>query len=342
MSLLTRLISRFIRRGAAPVEGDLAVFLDHGPELSRYLDAIPSETSLKERLFFYFLTRELAPTGDVLELGTFLGGATRAMALGIQHSPRPGRRLVTLDAFGNYYDAATFRKRGVKIPGDVADGDMVPFLDVFRDLHERESYFPIIDVWQMHVADLPEQTGDYRFLERPGTFQAVLVDGCKSWFSVRDFFSNIAGRIEPGAYVAFQDYGRYTCFWIPVFTELFPEHFERCCSVSSTQVFRLARALDRKTIAARFPERPQDFDPATADRVFAAVRDRQERDGRAGAAVTARIQAAAFQAYIGNLDEARRRLTKLRADPSVRGTLRNRVDEALISPTYTPEGRIRL
>jgi hypothetical protein len=320
--------------------GDLVMRLPGGATLERDFSVIPSETSLAERMYLYFLAREMTGDGNILELGPFLGGTTRALARGLEHSGIAGRRLVTVDQFDNYYDISTFKQFGISETG--ADDKMLPFREIFERFHRDESYFPFIDARTVKIADLPDETTDYAFLEGLDNLQAVFVDGCKSWYSVKDFISRVSEHTEPGSHYLFQDYGRFTCFWIPAFAESFPEHFRFVGSVDSTFAYRLIKPLTSAEIDGVFSDQPDGMDPKAMDRLYECVFAREKEDGRAGGMVTSRIQAAAFHAYVGDKEKARSLLTDLEQQDFVRGNLVNRLREALVSPTYTPNGKVRL
>ncbi len=290
-------------------------------------------------MYLFYLARELTG-GNILELGPFVGGTTRALARGIEHSGIAGRRLVTVDQFDKYYDVATFKQLGVRVTGE--DGKMVKFRAIFEEFHRNESYYPYIDARSIKVADLPSESTDYAFLEGLHDLLAVFIDGCKSWYSVKDFVSNVVGRTDAGTYYLFQDYGRYTCFWIPAFVESFPAHFRFVGAVDATFIYRLAKPLTANEIAAVFPDQPHGMNAADMDSLFARVFDREKAEHRPAGMVTIRIQAAAFHAYVGDKAKASQLLEDLLRQDFVRGNLRSRVREALISPTYSPDGKIRL
>ena len=58
--------------------------------------------------------------------------------------------------------------------------------------------------------------------------------------------------------------------------------------------------------------------------------------------VTIEIQIAAFYAYIGEKDIAKKILQKLLNDNKNTGFLKRRIKEAMIAPTYTPTSKIYL
>ena len=69
------------------------------------LDSLPSETTPSERRFIYNYFAHWWPgEHDVLEIGPFLGGTTRAIGYGMlaNHRRKPSTRLHTYDRFRLY------------------------------------------------------------------------------------------------------------------------------------------------------------------------------------------------------------------------------------------------
>jgi len=75
-----------------------------GP-IAAQLDAIPSETTPAERRFLFGFASEMwSGANSLLEVGPFLGGTTRALALGMLANPRRQERckLFSYDRFTGY------------------------------------------------------------------------------------------------------------------------------------------------------------------------------------------------------------------------------------------------
>lgn len=306
------------------------------------MSQIPSETSLNERIFLYWLTREWVKSGVIVELGPFLGGTTRALAKGIADNPIGGKRLITIDQFDNYYGAESFKKMGVKIPDQVDQSQPVKFQEIFNGYHDKESYNSYIETYCLKVADLPSESADYSALTKGEEISVLFVDGCKSWYSMIDFIGNLCELTSPGAYYVFQDYGRFTCFWIPAFTEVFRDHLEFIGSVDSTHAFKLTKPLTRAIITERFKPVPDQMNEGEMERLFSEAIARVAKDNDHLGTVNLTIQKAAYWAYIGKKEKAREILEKLDAQPFVQGRLKKLVAEARVSPTYTPEGPVNL
>jgi hypothetical protein len=127
--------------------------------------SLPSETPQAERRFLYrFFATLWEGRGSVLEVGPFLGGTTRAIALGMMDNPRrpSGARLYTHDRFGEYYDSDSLTRlleplfaRGLldeSLRGALARRS---FKDVFDALHRRQRCSDLIVAGDQVVPDTP-------------------------------------------------------------------------------------------------------------------------------------------------------------------------------------------
>ncbi len=78
-----------------------------GTKIEDLITGIPSETSIGERRFLFNFFKEIwSGNYHVLEIGPFLGGSTRAIALGMEaNSNKLDRvKLYTYDKFSDYYN----------------------------------------------------------------------------------------------------------------------------------------------------------------------------------------------------------------------------------------------
>jgi hypothetical protein len=318
------------------------------------LDDIPSETTPQERrLLFAFCSELWSGQADVLEIGPFIGGTTRAMALGMLANPARTRtvRLRTFDRFANYSSGDSLLEflrplvaRGVLTSAAAAGvGDRVSFREIFDLVHRSHEYFSLIDAQEGVLPDQPGVAPDGVPFALPSSarYGAVLVDGCKSWFATKVFMREIATRLEPESYVAFQDYGWFTCFWIPAFVGVFREHFELVAHADNTYVFQLRKALDAAEINRRFPDAPESFGLAAMDKLMGLLRQEAAQRSDAHAMLMQGLQHAAVFAYLGDKDAARSMIDAMAADPLWRahGGL---IAQARKSPTYRPGGPVLL
>jgi hypothetical protein len=329
--------------------------LDAEASLEKQLDAIPSETSPAERRFLWsFMANVWSGGRDVLEVGPFLGGTTRALALGMMANPRADkeRLLHTFDRFSGYHSRESLLgltrplvERGLLTGADLDHlGDRVSFREIFDALHARQPYGSMLRVHDRPLPDTAEQAtgaGEWFRLPEGAEFEVFFVDGCKSWFGTKYFMMECCREARPGSHFIFQDFSHFTCFWLPAFIETFREYFRQIAHVETTYAFALVRALPPDEVRARFPDRPEDWTEAAFDALFGSVvaRARTRRDR--AACVRHAMHGAAALAYLGNKDEALRRLKALRESPEA-SDLRGIVDLALKSPTYRPDGKVML
>ncbi len=340
--LSARLLGRYF---AAPLGGDLE------PRLLQ----LPGATTSDERRFLCRFAAHLWDgQGDVFENGPMFGGTTRALALGMLANRRrsPSAQLQTFDWFyyGSDTDAsgvsfdAMIRARLIS-SGQKRDMEQTKsFKGVFDTLHGGHDYSSLV---RSHVAYLPGSPGDTAKTGEP-TFELpegrryslVFIDGCKSWYGTRYTFERLAPVIEPGSHLIFQDYGWYTCFWLPTFINALGEHFRLVAHVDDTYAFEMLAPFDADTVRDRFPEHPKDFGIEAFDDLFMrALIDAGERsDMHAVVALT--IQHAGAMAYVGMKTEAKQHIAAMLSRPELFPFRRRFIEPALRSPTYTPEGAL--
>ncbi len=321
------------------------------PDVATLIDAIPSETMPNERRFLYkFFSSVWSGRGHVLEIGPFLGGTTRAIALGMAANPYadPASLVFTLDKFREYYNADQLRAllapllASGHLPADVIQPG-APFLPVFESLHTPHPYSRRI---QASTYKLPDTRAELERDGQPalpdtGEVEAVFIDGCKSWFGTKLFMQEVAHRTAPGAFFIFQDYAWYTCFWLPSFLGIFEEKFELWGHVETTYVFRLRERLDATAIAHRFPDTPEELDLDFLLKVLhRRIQDAHLRQDAFGEA-RAEIQLAAALAYVGKKKRALHRL-RLLADSPVAAGHEDVIAAARRQPTYRPDGPVLL
>jgi hypothetical protein len=325
--------------------------------LEARLFEIPGATSWNERRFLCrFASRFWDGRGDVFENGPLLGGTTRPLALGMLANPArtPGALLQTFDWFHSAlgldlhpqaFDSMI--ERGLITRAQKAEMDATgSFKRLFDSLHSGHDYSPLV---RSHVAYLPGSPGDTPATGEPvfepppdRRYSLVFVDGCKSWYGTKHWLTQLCPYVESGSHFIFQDYGWYTCFWLPTLIGVLPHHFRLVAHVDDTYAFELRRELDPETVEASFPDHPSQFGRDAFDELFMlALIDAGERSD-AHAMVSLTIQHAGAMAYLGELDEAREHVAALLARPECFPYRRRMIEPALRSPTYTPEGPILL
>lgn len=360
----TTQLEDFFQPGVLPrfLGGLLAVLIAE-PEQISFLDALPSEASPGERRFLRnFMAEFWSGQRHVLEIGPFLGSTSRALASGMLANSRrdPNARLLTFDKFDRYYSAGMLLDFLEPL---FSDGTLEKslresirgnqdFLEVYRQIHAPHPYAKLILAFRRPVPDTPEQaseSGDWFNLE-PGTpVDVFFIDGCKSWYGTKHFMRSIADSAETGSYFIFQDFGARTCFWLTSFLYMFADRFKLIAHIDHTYTYRLEVPFSPEEIEQAFPDTPSGFTSQHYERMYNVMRaDAFKRSDVYGGFVLALHHAGAL-AYLGDKEAARRRILELAAEPAYTeagagpaGNFGSYIQQALKSPTYTPDGEIFL
>lgn len=327
------------------------------PEHLELLNEINSETTVPERLLLYnFLAKVWSGRGHVLEIGPFLGGTTRAMALGMLQNPKRDAkaRLYTYDKFEKYYSSEQLLnaldplfKKG-RLPEDVKSriSRSDNFLEIFKLLHKDQEYYPLIKPRVGFLPDTKDQVAQLEnifSLDQSGEFDIVFVDGCKGWYPTKYFMGEVASHAEPGAHFIFQDYGWYTCFWIAAFLENMSHCFDFITNVDDTYVFKLVKKLTIAEINANFPGTPQELGADFLDAMFDRLSQNALDQNNIRGYFRHQLHRVSSLAYLGENLSALKILKELFGFPFFRS--RAEYWEVLVNaakvPAYTPEGNVR-
>jgi hypothetical protein len=325
-----------------------------GDDLSRRIDELPTAASAFERRFLLrYASRLWDGRGDVFENGPLLGSTTRALAIGMLLNPKrsPSAKLYTYDWFSTRVpldvtpDVWSRLVRGGLLSQDDADSVASgSFLQVYRALHSGHDYSPLVRPAVGYLPGAPGDNpfGDQLFEPADREFSLVFVDGCKSWYGTRYFLERIADRFPVGGHLVMQDYGWFTCFWLPAIIGLLGEHFRLVAHTHDTYGFELLKPLTPELVRDAYPEHPADLGRAAIDDLFGRLLEETGRRGEVRGAMVLGIQHAAAIAYIGEKDEAKHRIQELGDRPEYAAFRKRFIEPALKSPTYTPDGPLVL
>ena len=170
------------------------------------LSEIHTETSINERIFLYnFFKKYWDGCGNILEVGPFLGGSTRAIAMGmLENKNLDGRaQLITYDKFGDYYNTNRlidclkpfFINNTLNASDLKAINETSSFFDVFNKIHQNNDYYKLVKPVEGKLPDSSESDvfKDEHLFKIPNdiNLSAVFVDGAKSWFGMKYFKTNV-------------------------------------------------------------------------------------------------------------------------------------------------------
>ncbi|MFQ5674441.1 MAG: class I SAM-dependent methyltransferase [bacterium] len=334
----------------------LSALSGEGKKYDQFLDEIPTETTIGERKFlFNFFAHLWGGHYHVLEIGPFLGGSTRAMAAGMHLNPNRLERcrLYTYDKFTDYYNpqrlleflSPLFEKGVLQDEVRSQIEQSADFQSIFSLIHKGHDYYRLIKHEQGVLPNLAEQQDTLpNIFKLPAglMFDVVFVDGCKSWYGTKYFMCELCDHMVPGSYFVFQDYGAFTCFWIPVFVAMLADHFKLLAYVDNTYAFRLNKPLDAEEIHRRFPDSPEQMGRSNLNLIFTELLKTAMVWNDTFTLVNFHLQHAAALAYIGDRDAAREKIVDLLKRPELT-KYRNWILLSLNIPTYRPvEGNIYL
>lgn len=218
-----------------------------------FFDGIPTMVTPRELRMLLNFFAVTPMDGPVLEIGSYLGGSTAAIATGLATQGFGGPFHV-LDSFS--WDAPPFievlkgdveklrARRGLEVRPEVAEqverGD---WFELFADVHRGRPYAPLLRPMVRRIPNA-EREGDGGFDLAPeipsGTvLSALFIDGFKSWPSTHTAIRALLPMIGAGTVVIFQDFSWYDCYWLPILTHYASANLTLVMKVDNTAVFRV-------------------------------------------------------------------------------------------------------
>jgi hypothetical protein len=317
----------FEGRRDATIQGALLGGFRVPEEDEAEIEVIPSMAALPEKRFLRNFFASFKLGDDVIEFGPYLGGTTRAIALGLSMNPRFSSMFHSVDSFrwrAPSHLVLLNEHLNLLVKTNSVSQDAVhqaragSWLDLFVELHEQHPRYG-------HLVNAVA----YQFPERPGvvlpaelaaieSFSAVFVDGFKSWRATVSTMRQIVEKLQPGSFLIFQDFSWYDCFWIPVLTAWFSAHLELAFKVVNTAAFRVTKPIGIDA----FDSFPATQDQLAADEIARFLENWAVFSlnvGDESGAVGHSMQMFSMYCALGHYDAAARVLDAMRAVPALRG-----------------------
>jgi SAM-dependent methyltransferase/predicted O-methyltransferase YrrM len=318
------------------------------------LNQIHSETTERERRFLHNFMRDVwHGDGVVLEVGTYLGGTTRCLGLGMTGNQQGEfRKFVSCDRFEGYHDPKRLVEETRPLWENLKESQTVlaelregRWYSLFRRCHEPSVYGEFLTIVEASLPDRPGEgetvTAIGDAVSEAGDLSVLFIDGCKSWYATKALLRTVIEKLQPGGWVIAQDFLRYTCFWLPVFFDTFRDHFTRFASVSGTVTFRYNGGLTSQEIANRFPDTPAEMTVPRLNDCFARQSALNLTTGDPNGLIVSSVQQAGAIAYVGETETARSVLQAAKSLPALKNYGKV-FDEALVAPTFSPDTPIYL
>jgi hypothetical protein len=266
----------------------------------------------EERRYLFWLTSEYwSGTGDVVEVGPWLGGSTWHLASGMAANPRahPDRRLHVIDNFR--WRPFMADRAQLPLEPDASfrrffESNLTPWRDLIA---VHETALPDDDSAKLADADGVRSSDESVPLFSAAEFDAplsiVFIDGAKSWLALRHLLQQLAPRFVPGETVlVLQDFQNWLAYWVPMAVAQLLRTAPKSLSLLhtlryNTVTFRVEQEISASALAAF----PASIDGVSAAAGTALLRDAERMLERDGAAAAAAIAALANVAFLGTKGE---------------------------------------
>jgi predicted O-methyltransferase YrrM len=172
---------------------------------------VPTMLSERELSYLHWLGSTVPAGGQVVELGSFLGGSTAALVEGMRSSGGTHKPVLVYDAFLAPDSEACVNSWWMK-PFGLRAGEN--FRAKYEALHAaRLDRLVIREGWIPEDANLSAQQRLYPE-QRP--IDVLFVDAAKSWGVHRTILSSFARHLKPGGTLVQQDFLDIQTPWLPI------------------------------------------------------------------------------------------------------------------------------
>lgn len=205
-------------------------------ELGRARD-VPTMLSRHEQLLYFWLGANMPDgEGDIVDLGSFIGGSTACLASGHSTALKSGH----VHAFDNFTADERVKKR-LLYPAGIAEFEGRDILNLSRELLS-----PWKDRVAFHKGDIADQTWD-------GTpIQVLTLDASKIAAKMDRMAEIFFPSLVPGSSIIVQqDFLHFSQPWVAVQMELYQDYFEFLAYCpNDTMVYRCTRQIDEEALEA--------------------------------------------------------------------------------------------
>ncbi|MCB9885300.1 MAG: hypothetical protein H6838_07400 [Planctomycetes bacterium] len=185
-----------------------------------WIPEAPGMTQIDELRYLYWACAStFEGRGRVVELGSFLGRTTAALAAGLAASAHPDVRVVSIDS--HIWDPWTFEHYGEfaiaclspdqrrRLPAEAispsAGGSFRPLFDIYTEAVQRN-----VEGLSLNLDDC-DWTGE--------SIEILFVDAAKSWATLDNIVEQFFPCLVDGATVIHQDYKHFFTYWLHPVTE---------------------------------------------------------------------------------------------------------------------------
>ena len=200
---------------------------------------------------------EFTGSGEIVDLGCWLGSSTVPLAVGLEANPKPAARDRSIHAHDLFrWDVVMgdFVK-GTPLEGRYEAGD--DFQDAFRQY---------VSPWRHRIIVRPGDLGTLTWPDGPIEF--LFVDAMKSWALADNIARHFFAALIPGTSLVFHhDFSHYYTPWIPLLMHRLRDYLVPVRPIPRTAVlFRAVAPIPTDVLARGWSS--SDFDDAEVDEAY--------------------------------------------------------------------------
>lgn len=192
---------------------------------------VPTMLSRQEQKLYFWLGANMpAGGGDIVDLGSFVGGSTACLAAGLKSAIKPGK----VHAFDHFTADERVKKR-LLYPGGIAPFEGNDILALAKRL-----LAPWEGMVELHPGDITRQ----KWNDTP--IQVLTLDASKVSAKMDQMAATFFPSLVPGqSIIVQQDFLHFSQPWVVAQMELFQDHFEFLghCPKDS-MIYRCTRRID--------------------------------------------------------------------------------------------------
>lgn len=216
---------------------------------------IPTMITTEEMRYLYWLGEHFwEDTGNIVEIGPWLGGSTACLASGMRHRVHPAKSKCHV--FDNFI-WRDFMSTRASLP--ITDGSS--FQPYFEDnlasfsdiLVVHRQALPDDDIPLDKLADSIKSTGENDNIaplawNADEPVEILFIDGAKSWTGLAHLLRAFNQSLIPDkSLIVCQDYKFWGSYWVPMMLEYFMDHFDITHNLNyNTVSFRLKRRISEE------------------------------------------------------------------------------------------------
>lgn len=217
---------------------------------------VPTMLTQRELNYLHYLALETAGRGRIIELGSFLGGSTRALLEGQLSNRSEPSKIIVYDQFIAPDQSVFDRNSQLAAFGLSPNED---FLPKFQSLHR--DYLDRLTLRQRIIPESISQAQLIRLYPEQEPIELLFVDAAKKWGVHHSIARTFSPHLKPGSTLIHQDFGDFRTPWIVIHQFQMRAYFEPMDWIRDTPTVSF-RCLKKLADTSMLASTPQDFDPS--------------------------------------------------------------------------------